>query len=59
MLETCQSFSAWSFSAWTSLRVAVAEAGDGDAGHAVQIGLALGGVEARALASLERQRGAL
>ena len=59
MLETCQSFSPWSFSACDQLGVGVAEAGGGDAGQAVEIVLALGRVEARALAALERQRGAV
>ena len=40
------------------LGMGVAQRVDRDAGDAVQIGLAVGGEQARALASLERQRGA-
>ena len=40
------------------LGVIVPQRGHRDAGHAVEIGLAFGGIESRALASLERQRGA-
>ena len=41
------------------LRMRVAEAGGGDAGQAVEVGLALGRVEPRASAAFERQRGAV
>ena len=47
MLETCQSF-ALVLQRLHQLRVPVAEAGGGDAGQAVEVGLAFGRVEALA-----------
>src|SRR5580704_3223756 len=39
-------------------RIGMAQRVHRDAGHAVEVGVPVGGVEARAFASLERQRGA-
>ncbi len=53
MLETCQSFSAWAFSAATRCGCGMAEHIHRDAAHEVEVARAVARNEPGALASLE------